>query len=795
MSVFRHLLVKNRNKSEQDSNVVDHLRLLLHDQQFGAWTINLDSDLYCADAGWHALVNREPSAEEASIDWWEDRIHPHDRRNVRKALKAVINNETDLYECEYRVLTDADEFIWVLDRGRVKQRNKANKVTLLCGITLNVNEKVTAEQNVNRKDYVLRTLYSILSSENQSFADQVQQILQLGCDYLQMRCGIVSYVEGDRYTVLHVFTNSEDLKIQAGDVFDLGITYCKFTLEQRQPVGFAHAAKTEVVNHPSYEALKLEAYLGAPLFLNNRTFGTLNFTSIEPRAEEFTHSEKYCIQLMAEWVSNQLQNQFIEKRRLETHKKLAMHLQHSPLATIEWTSNYRVKRWSQKATAMLGWAEAQVINKSPREWPIINKEDQKHLNYLADQLEACQQEEYAFECNLVKLDGELISTEWFVSHSELHNKEHVLIQTLVLDISKRVQAENNRIISNARYVDLYQNAPDMYFSLDGAGNIMSANNVCHQLLGYEDGELINIPFWNLIQKQDVRRVRRHIDVAFKGEVEEFEMEVNILTKTSSVLKMHQRIRIIEPRKGLPHELRILARDITERSEIHQSKLLHLQQQRDEIGREVQHRIKNSLQAVVGLLKVNLDTYPELKNVLTVAIGQVDTIAIVNNLMMDSGRTNINLLRLIKMLINTSSSLFRIEIQMTNALYLGKVYEICEAEAIAVSLIISELMINALKHHASNKLGDDNVSVALYETGDTQVSIQITNTIANNSESQDQDKSNVGISMMEALMPPQGAKLDQNKTDNFYEVSLVLSKPVISEVENVKIIANDKFAAE
>ena len=147
----------------------------------------------------------------------------------------------------------------------------------------------------------------------------------------------------------------------------------------------------------------------------------------------------------------------------------------------------------------------------------------------------------------------------------------------MLDVSERVRAENELLKSNARYVDLYQNAPDMYLSLDDAGNIMSANKFCHQSLGYEENELIGKPYWNLISKEDVRHVRRHIEDAFGGDVEESEMEVSILTKGNKPLKTHQRIRIIEPRKGLPRELRILCRDITARKEVQQNRLLHLKQ--------------------------------------------------------------------------------------------------------------------------------------------------------------------------------------------------------------------------
>ena len=791
MKLLRNLTSQTHKNPFADSNLEQHLHLLLPDKQFGSWSIDVPKHIFNANRSWYSLVNSSSINLVTSMEELQNKIHPLDRNKVKYALDTHINNVSKLYECEYRILSEPDRYIWVLDRGYATQRDSTGRATEISGITLNIDEEKSTERNDNRKDYVLRTLYSILSAEHASFPEQVQQLLKLGCEYLNMRCGIASYVEGNRYTVLHVYTSSDEYKIQAGDVFDLGITYCKFTLQQRQPVGFAHAAKIEVSKHPSYEALKLEAYLGTPLFLNGKPFGTLNFTSIEPRQEDFTYSEKYFVQLMAEWISNKLQHQFIEKRRLEEHKKLTIHQQHSPLATIEWTSDYRVKHWSKKAASMLGWTEEQVKNKSPADWPVIRVEDRHNLENLEKLLKANQREDYAFECDLMKNDGEPIFTDWIICHTKLDDTGRTLIQTLVLDVTERVQAENNLLISNARYVDLYQNAPDMYFSLDEAGNIMSANNFCHQLLGYEDNELIGKPFWNLIEKDDIRRVRRHIDVASHGDVEEFEMEVRILTKNNESLNTHQRIRIIQPHEGLPRELRILATDITVRSEMQQSQLLHLKKQRDEISREIQHRIKNSLQAVVGLLKVNLDTYPQLREVLTAAISQVDTIAIVNSLMMESGRVNISLSRLIELLINATSNLFGYEIDKKNNL--EKEYELCESESIAVSLIISELLINASKYHAVNSLGNDGISVALTKIDKTKVCIQVLNTIAKEINNQESDGSKMGMSLINALTPPHGAVIETKKDENFYEVSLTLDEPILAELQQAHVISNDKFA--
>ncbi len=773
----------------------ESLRLLLDQNEYGVWTINLQENSIEVDQGWCDVLQLKMTAAIQNRQWWQRNVHAEDKKNVITAFQQLVNGEIEQYQCEYRLLNGASEYVWVQERGRVIGWDQDGQATCVVGITQSVNEKKIAVVDSEKKDFVLRSLYSIFSAESEPFPAQVQRLLALGCEFLSMRCGIVSYVEGDRYTVLHVYTTSDEYKIEAGDVFDLGITYCKFTLDQCCPVGFAHAAETDGVSrHPSYETLKLEAYLGTPLYLRGTPYGTLNFSSIEPRAQEFTDGEKYCVQLMAEWISNKLQNQFIEKLQVETNKKLAMHLQHSPLATIEWTSNFRVKKWSRKAEIMLGWDEQTVINKSPRDWPVKHLEGRQYLQKLAENLESCQEEDYAFNCELITNEGNKITTEWIISNSTLSNKDHMLIQTLVLDITERIRAENELLKSNARFVDLYQNAPDMYFSLDGAGNILSANKFCYQMLGYENNELIGKPFWNLVAKDHVRRVRRHVDVAMVGEVDEFEIEINILTKDNRQLKTHQRIRIIEAKKGLPRELRILCRDITERKEVQQNRFEHIKNQRDEISRETQHRVKNSLQAVVGLLKVNLDTHPELKAMLTAAISQVETIAIVNTLMMEGARADIRLVQLLERLICASSNLFRQEIRFRNNLDMRIECEVIEEEAISVSLIISELLINALKHHAVNSLTEDSVSIQLGNGNGNAVIVQVANTVSKHRQAGDSESTQVGMSMIEALMPPKGAQIKVEQDENNYRVFFTLSDPVVHYIQPGEVISNNKLAS-
>jgi len=54
--------------------------------------------------------------------------------------------------------------------------------------------------------------------------------------------------------------------------------------------------------HPVYEAMQLEAYLGIPLFHEDKVVGTLNFSFYDPRQPDFTDEEIAKSQALADRI-------------------------------------------------------------------------------------------------------------------------------------------------------------------------------------------------------------------------------------------------------------------------------------------------------------------------------------------------------------------------------------------------------------------------------------------------------------------------------------------------------------
>src|SRR3970040_1533417 len=75
----------------------------------------------------------------------------------------------------------------------------------------------------------------------------------------------------------------------------------------------------------------------------------------------------------------------------------------------------------------------------------------------------------------------------------------------------------------------------------------------------------------------------------------------------------------------------IAEDITDSKRAEQERLTHALRQRDALVREVHHRIKNSLQGVVGLLQLHARERPGMEEPIRAAIARVNSGAAVHGL--------------------------------------------------------------------------------------------------------------------------------------------------------------------
>ena len=76
---------------------------------------------------------------------WLNRIHPSDVPQVRRLLVEHLKGDSPRYVCEMRFRTDDGTWRWILDRGRVLEREADGRPLRMAGTHLDVTERKEAE--------------------------------------------------------------------------------------------------------------------------------------------------------------------------------------------------------------------------------------------------------------------------------------------------------------------------------------------------------------------------------------------------------------------------------------------------------------------------------------------------------------------------------------------------------------------------------------------------------------------------------------------------------------------------
>ena len=150
----------------------------------------------------------------------------------------------------------------------------------------------------------LKAVHLLTAKHYEDFEQLIAEYLKSGIEIFQMQTGIVSHISEDKvYTVKDVISNLD--VINPGDEYELEGTYCREVYATRKTIGFPCIGEIkELKDHPVYVNLKLESYLSAPIFVNNKIYGTLNFTSLVPRKHGFSEHENDLVSIMAQSIGN-----------------------------------------------------------------------------------------------------------------------------------------------------------------------------------------------------------------------------------------------------------------------------------------------------------------------------------------------------------------------------------------------------------------------------------------------------------------------------------------------------------
>lgn len=123
----------------------ERLRLALAGADLGTWDWHVPSGVVTFNERWASMLGYSLDELEPNYRTWEGIVHPDDLPRTIEALAAHLEGKTESYESESRLRHKSGEWVWVLDRGGVIERDAQGKPLRVCGTHLDVTERKRAE--------------------------------------------------------------------------------------------------------------------------------------------------------------------------------------------------------------------------------------------------------------------------------------------------------------------------------------------------------------------------------------------------------------------------------------------------------------------------------------------------------------------------------------------------------------------------------------------------------------------------------------------------------------------------
>lgn len=373
-------------------------------------------------------------------------------------------------------------------------------------------------------------------------------------------------------------------------------------------------------------------------------------------------------------------------------------------------------------------------------------------------------------------DGRTVAVDVVGSRIEFAGGPAVI--AVVRDIRERKQAEAELRAAQERFYLLAEHIREIFWVSDPHTRALQyASPAFSDISALPEGEQPgDLNSWALaVAPPDRPRFEAFLAAQAQGEAAQ--VEVRVADRNGGLRWLHCRAFPWQAQDGHARVAGV-AEDITARKEAEAHRLAQAERQRETMVREAHHRIKNSLQGVVGLLRRCAGQHPALAQALTGAISQVRSIAVIHELQGSQAGAPVQLEELLRMIAGSIEGLFDVRVTLDISDHRTFELRLADSEAVPLAIVLNELMMNAVKHRPVDS--DDCVAVEL-SADEHGACIVIGNRgeLPPGFDFAARRGLGQGLELLAALLPTEHATLDFRQQPGRVLTRLALRPPIIT----------------
>lgn len=247
------------------------LDLILQGAGLGTWDWNVVTGRVEFNTRWADMLGYELDEIEPHVRSWEKLVHPDDMPMVMRVLTEHLEGRAAEYRCEHRLKRKDGSWAWVLDAGRVMERDQYGKPIRAAGVHVDISAAKVLEANLAEAKSAAEAASHAKSEFLANMSHEIRTPMTAILGYTELLQSEYAGTGGSRETLEALSTirrNSEHLLSIINDILDVSkIEAGKMTVE-RIPLRPDHVIHEVVslMNVKSKEkGLKLEARYDSPI--------------------------------------------------------------------------------------------------------------------------------------------------------------------------------------------------------------------------------------------------------------------------------------------------------------------------------------------------------------------------------------------------------------------------------------------------------------------------------------------------------------------------------------------------
>jgi PAS domain S-box-containing protein len=298
---------------------------------------------------------------------------------------------------------------------------------------------------------------------------------------------------------------------------------------------------------------------------------------------------------------------------------------------------------------------------------------------------------------------------------------------VVHDITYRKRAEEALRRSEDMFSAIFRQAIVGITQIDLSGRFLMVNDRFCEIVGRSREEVLQLSTQDITHADDVPSNMAMLERA-RDTGEDYQLEKRYLHPDGSVVWVHNSVSVMRDAGGAPLHLVAVVRDITEQKRVEAGMMQANQElqsaltEREVLIKEVHHRVKNNLQVVVSLLRLQASRLRDEvgSDALRESLNRVSAMSTIHELLYRSNTMAvIDFAEVLRTLTGNLHDAYGLNEKRISMVVEADPVPVSMDAAVPLALIANELISNAFKHGFPD--GDDGeVRVGLTREGKTVV---------------------------------------------------------------------------